>query len=118
MEGEKILMSQRQVQKLEVMGLVEAGKITLKEGAGKIGMSCRQTKWIRKRVQEKRRKGLISDSRPETSTEQQATILTQRRKGRQVGFQGPGPMASFELSVASRGLGFLPHAAPTAHHSY
>jgi predicted DNA-binding protein (UPF0251 family) len=59
MEGEKILMSQRQLQKLEVMGLVEAGKITLKEGAEKIGMSCRQTKWIRKRVQEKRRIGLI-----------------------------------------------------------
>ena len=35
------------------MGLVEAGKITLKEGAEKIGMSYRQTKRIRKRVQEK-----------------------------------------------------------------
>ena len=32
------------------MGLVEAGKITLKEGAEKIGMSYRQTKRIRKRV--------------------------------------------------------------------
>jgi hypothetical protein len=32
MEGEKILMSQRQLQRLEVMGLVEAAKITLKEG--------------------------------------------------------------------------------------
>jgi hypothetical protein len=37
MEGEKILMSQRQLQTLDVMGLVEAGKITLKEGAEKIG---------------------------------------------------------------------------------
>jgi len=31
MEGEKLLMSQRQLQRLAVMGLVEAGKITLKE---------------------------------------------------------------------------------------
>ena len=52
-------MSQRQLQRLEVMGLVEAGKITLKEGAEKIGMSYRQTKRIRKRVQEKGGKGLI-----------------------------------------------------------
>jgi len=59
MEGEKIFMSQRQLQRLEVMGLVEAGKITLKEGAEKIGMSYRQTKRIRKRVQEKGGKGLI-----------------------------------------------------------
>jgi transposase len=59
MEGEKILMSQRQLQRLEVMGLVEAGKITLKEGAKKIGMSYRQTKRIRKRVQEKGGRGLI-----------------------------------------------------------
>jgi transposase len=59
MEGEKILMSQRQLQRLEVMGLVEAGKITLKEGAEKIGMSYRQTKRIRKRVQEKGVAGLI-----------------------------------------------------------
>ena len=59
MEGEKIFMSQKQLQRAEVMGLVEAGKITLKEGAEKIGMSYRQTKRIRKRVQEKGRKGLI-----------------------------------------------------------
>jgi hypothetical protein len=32
MEGKKILMSQRRLQRLEVMGLVEAGKMTLKEG--------------------------------------------------------------------------------------
>jgi len=41
------------------MGLVEAGKITLKEGAEKIGMSYRLAKRIRKRVQEKEMKGLI-----------------------------------------------------------
>ncbi len=59
MEGEKIFMSQRQLQRLVVMGLVEAGKITLKEGAEKIGMSYRQTKRIGKRVREKGVKGLI-----------------------------------------------------------
>jgi hypothetical protein len=59
MEGEKILVSQRQLQRFEVMGLVEAGKITLKEGAEKIGMSYRQTRRIRKRVEEKGVRGLI-----------------------------------------------------------
>jgi hypothetical protein len=59
MEGEKILMSQRQLQRLEVMGSVEAGKITLKEGSEKMGMSYRQAKRIRKSVQEKGVKGLI-----------------------------------------------------------
>ena len=33
MEGEKIFMSQRQLQRFEVMGLVEAGKITLMKGS-------------------------------------------------------------------------------------
>jgi len=59
MEGEKIFISERQLQRLEVKGLVEAGKITLKAGAEKIGVSYRQTKRIRKRVQEKGGKGLI-----------------------------------------------------------
>jgi hypothetical protein len=33
MEGEKIFMSQRQLQRLEVMGLVEVGRMKLKEAA-------------------------------------------------------------------------------------
>jgi predicted HTH domain antitoxin len=63
MEGEKIFMSQRQLQRWVVIDLVEAGKITLKEGAEKIGMSYRQTKRIRKRVQEKGVKGLLQGIR-------------------------------------------------------
>ncbi len=59
MEGEKIFMSQRQLQRFKVMSLVEAGKITLTEAAEKIGKSYRQTKRIRKRVQEKGVRGLI-----------------------------------------------------------
>jgi hypothetical protein len=39
MEGDKILVSERQLQRFEVMGWVEGGKITLKEGGEKIGMS-------------------------------------------------------------------------------
>jgi hypothetical protein len=35
------------------MDLVEAGKVMLKDGAEKIGMSYRQAKQIRKRVQKK-----------------------------------------------------------------
>jgi predicted DNA-binding protein (UPF0251 family) len=59
MEGEKILMSARQLQRLEVMGLVEAGRMKLKEAAEKIGMSYRQTKRIRKRVKEEGIKGVV-----------------------------------------------------------
>jgi transposase len=59
MEGEKILMSQRQLQRYQVMGLVEAGKITLKEAADKIGLSYRQAKRIRKEVRERGARGVI-----------------------------------------------------------
>ena len=33
MEGEKMFRSQRQLQRLEVMGLIEVGKMKLKEAA-------------------------------------------------------------------------------------
>ncbi len=59
MEGEKILMSARQLQRLKVMNLVEVGKITLKEAGEKIGVSYRQAKRIWKRVEEKGAEGLI-----------------------------------------------------------
>ncbi len=39
MEGEKILMSQKQLQRFRVVGLVESGRITLEEAAVKIGVS-------------------------------------------------------------------------------
>ena len=59
MEGEKILMSQRQLQRWHVMGLVEVGKITLKEAGEKIGVSYRQAKRIRRAVRQKGAKGVI-----------------------------------------------------------
>ncbi len=59
MKGEKIELSQRQLQRFQVMGLVQEGMITLKEAAKKIGLSYRQTKWIRRRIKEKWAKGLI-----------------------------------------------------------
>ena len=52
-------MSQRQLQRYQVMGLVEAGKITLKEAADKIGLSYRQAKRIGKQIQERGVKGVI-----------------------------------------------------------
>ena len=39
MKGDKITLSQRQLQRVRVMSLVEAGKITLREAADKIGRS-------------------------------------------------------------------------------
>jgi len=59
MEGEKILMSQRQLQRWHVMGLVEGGKITLKEAAKKTGVSYRQAKRIRRALRVKGVKGII-----------------------------------------------------------
>ena len=59
MKGDQILMSQKQSQRYRVMNLVEAGKITLKEGAEKFGRSYRQAKRIWKRVKEKGGQGLL-----------------------------------------------------------
>ena len=52
-------MGQKQLQRWHVMGLVEVGKITLKEAGEKIGVSYRQAKRIRKAVRQKGAKGLI-----------------------------------------------------------
>jgi hypothetical protein len=41
MEDEKTTMSQRQLQKFQVLHLVLVGKITLKEGGEKIGVAYR-----------------------------------------------------------------------------
>jgi len=59
MKGEEIELTQRQLQRFQVLGLVEVGEITLKEAAAKIGLSYRQTKRIRKGVKEKGIKGVI-----------------------------------------------------------
>jgi transposase len=59
MEGEKILMSQRQLQRWHLMGLVEGGKITLKEAREKIGVSYRQAKRILRALRVKGVKGII-----------------------------------------------------------
>ena len=59
MKGEQITLSQRQLQRYRVMTLVEAGKITLKEAAEKIGRSYRQAKRIWKRVREEGVRGVL-----------------------------------------------------------
>lgn len=59
MKGDKIILSQGQLQRLQVMSLVEAGVITLKEAAEKIGRSYRQAKRIWKRVKEEGDTGVI-----------------------------------------------------------
>jgi transposase len=59
MKGDKITLSQRQLQRVRVMSLVEAGKITLVEAADKIKRSYRQAKRIWKRVKEEGVKGVI-----------------------------------------------------------
>jgi transposase len=59
MKGEKIELSQRELQRFRVMGFVEVGRITLREAAGKIGLSYRQAKRIWKRVRAKGAQGLM-----------------------------------------------------------
>ena len=53
MEGDKIFMSQRQLQRYHALKLVEAGKLTLREAAEMIGVSYRHAKQINKKVQKK-----------------------------------------------------------------
>ncbi len=88
MKGDKILMSQRQLQRYRVMSLVEAGKITLKEAAEKIGRSYRQAKRIWKRVKEKGVKGAIhgntgkpSNHRTPAEVEEKVLQLSRGRYG-------------------------------------
>jgi predicted DNA-binding protein (UPF0251 family) len=52
-------MSQKQLQRVRVMGLVEERKITLREAGEEIGVSHRQAKRIWRRVREKEVKGVI-----------------------------------------------------------
>jgi transposase len=59
MKGDRIILSQRQMQRFQVMSLVEAGKITLKEAAEKIGRSYRQAKRIWKRVRAEGVRGVV-----------------------------------------------------------
>lgn len=59
MKGDTITLSQRQLQRVRVMSLVEAGKITLREAAGKIGRSYRQAKRIWRRMKEEGVKGVL-----------------------------------------------------------
>src|SRR3972149_3782632 len=59
MKGEKIELSQKQLQRFRVMGLVEVKRITLREAAGKMGLSYRQAKRVWKRVRAKGAQGLM-----------------------------------------------------------
>ena len=59
MEGDKILMSQRQLQRWHLIGLVEGKKITLKGTSEKIGVSDRQAKRIWRAVKERGVRGVI-----------------------------------------------------------
>jgi hypothetical protein len=42
MKGEQILMSQKQLQRFRVIGIMESGGITLVDAADQMGMSYRQ----------------------------------------------------------------------------
>ena len=52
-------MGEKQLDRLHLMKLVEEGKITLKEATGKIGVSYRQAKRIRRAFRDKGAKGII-----------------------------------------------------------
>lgn len=63
MEGGKILMSQRELQRFKVMSFAEAGKITLKGAGEKMGVSYRQAKRMRQAIRREGVKGLIHGNR-------------------------------------------------------
>ena len=78
MDRDKIVMSQRQLQRWHVMGLVEAGKITLKEAGEKIGVSYRQAKRVRKAVRLRGPKGVIHGNTGRAPSNKIAETLRQR----------------------------------------
>ena len=78
MKGDTITLSQRQLQRVRTMSLVEAGKITLKEAAEKIGRSYRQAKRIWKRVKEEGVKGMIHGNSGKPSNHQTPKELQQK----------------------------------------
>jgi len=59
MKGDQVFMSQKQLQRFRVIGIVEEGGITLEEAAVKMAVSYRHAKRILKRVREKGAQGLI-----------------------------------------------------------
>ena len=78
MEGEKILMSQRQLQRWHVMGLVEGGKITLGEAGKKIGVSYRQAKRIKRALRVKGIKGILHGNTGRTPWNRTADWIRQK----------------------------------------
>jgi transposase len=88
MKGDKITLSQKQLQRYRVMSLVEAGKITLKEAADKIGRSYRQAKRIWKRVKDEGVKGVVhgntgkpSNHRTPEELQEEVLQLSRQRYG-------------------------------------
>jgi transposase len=78
MEQEKILMGQRQLQRWHVMKMVEVGKITLKEGSEKIGVSYRQAKRIGRAIRDRGMKALVHGNRGRPSHRRLPEPLRQR----------------------------------------
>jgi len=78
MEGEKILLSQRQLQRWHLMKMVEVGKITLKEAGEKIGVCYRQAKRIRRILREKGMRGLIHGNTGRPSHHRLNEVLRQK----------------------------------------
>jgi hypothetical protein len=78
MEGEKIALSQRQLQGWHLMKMVELGKITLKEAGEKIGVCCRQAKRIRRVLAEKGMRGLIHGNTGRPARHRLSEVLEQK----------------------------------------
>lgn len=78
MEGEKIPLSQRQLQRWHLMKMVEVGKITLKEAGERIGVCYRQAKRIRRVVKEKGIRGLVHGNTGRPSHHRLSEVLRQK----------------------------------------
>lgn len=90
MKGERLIVSQRELQRWQLIGLVEVGKITLGEAAVKMGVSYRHAKRIRKRVRLKGIKGVVHRNRgrpsPRRTPERIRELVLDLSRGRYEGF--------------------------------
>ncbi len=78
MEQERILMGQRELQRLRVMELVMGERMSLKEAGEKMGVCYRQAKRIKRAIQDKGVKGLVHGNRGRPSNRRIEQTLRER----------------------------------------
>ena len=68
MKKETMAVSERELQRWQLIGLVDGGKITLKEASEKMGVSYRHAKRLRRRARTDGLRGLVHAGRGRPAT--------------------------------------------------